>query len=291
VTAGTHTLSVVRIDLHCHSTASDGTRPPAEVMQRARAAGLDVVALTDHDTLAGHEEARSALPPGLTLVPGLELSCQLASRSVHLLAYLVDPGHPGLAGECEAIRGDRVRRAQAMVARLQALGVPITWEQVTALAQGTVGRPHIARAMVAAGVISRPEQAFTSDWLAPGGRAHVERYAPDPVRAIGLVRDAGGVAVLAHPGLPARGWVIPDDTIATLAANGLAGLEADHPDHDQRERDRLRALAAGLGLAVTGGSDDHGVLTGDRLGCATTAPEAYQRLLAGAAAGPVSGQP
>lgn len=285
MTAGASTLSVVRIDLHCHSTASDGTRPPAEVMRRARAAGLDVVALTDHDTLAGQEEARSALPPGLTLVPGLELSCRLDSHSVHLLAYLVEPDHPGLAGECQAIRAGRISRGQAVVARLQALGVPITWEQVAALAQGTVGRPHIARAMVAAGVISRPEQAFTSEWLAPAGRAYVERYAPDPVRAIGLVRDAGGVAVLAHPGLPARGWVMPDDAVATLAAAGLAGLEADHPDHDQRERDRLRALAAGLGLAVTGGSDDHGTLTGDRLGCSTTAPEAYQRLLAGAAAG------
>lgn len=274
----------MRIDLHCHSTASDGTRPPAEVMRRARAAGLDVVALTDHDTLAGQDEARRALPPGLTLVPGLELSCHLRGHSVHLLAYLVDPGHAGLSAECEAIRTDRVRRARAMVRRLRELGVPVTWEQVAALASGSVGRPHIARAMVAAGAISRPQEAFTRDWLAPGGRAYVERYALPPERAIGLVRDAGGVAVLAHPGLPARGWVIPDEAITALAAAGLAGLEADHPDHDEGERDRLRALAARLGLAVTGGSDDHGSLTGDRLGCATTTPQVYQRLLAEAAA-------
>jgi predicted metal-dependent phosphoesterase TrpH len=270
----------VRIDLHCHSTASDGTRAPAEVMRRARAAGLDVVALTDHDTVAGHEEARRALPAGLTLIPGLELSCHLGSRSVHLLAYRTDPRHAGLSAECRALRADRVRRAQAMVERLQALGVTVTWEQVAALARGTVGRPHIARAMVAAGVISRPEQAFTADWLAPGGRAYVERYALDPVRAIGLVRDAGGVAVLAHPGLADRGWVIPDDAVAALATAGLAGVEADHADHDPRQRDRLRALAASLGLVVTGGSDDHGALSGDRLGCATTAPEACERLLA-----------
>jgi 3',5'-nucleoside bisphosphate phosphatase len=273
----------MRIDLHCHSTASDGTRPPAEVMRRARAAGLDVVALTDHDTQAGHAQARQALPAGLTLVPGIELSCQLRGHSVHLLGYLADPGHPGLAAECEAIRADRVRRAQAMVDRLRGLGVPVTWAQVAALASGTVGRPHIARAMVAAGVISRPAEAFTSDWLAPGGRAYVARYALDPVRAVSLVRAAGGVAVLAHPGLPARGWIIPDGDIAALAAAGLAGLEAGHPDHEPAERDRLRALAASLGLAVTAGSDDHGSLTGDRLGCATTAADDYERLLAGAA--------
>lgn len=254
-------------------------------MRRARAAGLDVVALTDHDTLAGHDEARRALPAGLTLVPGLELSCQLAGHSVHLLGYLVDPGQTELAAECRAIRADRIRRGQAMVERLRALGVPVTWEQVAALARGTVGRPHIARAMVAAGAIDRPEQAFTSDWLGPGGRAYVDRYALDPVRAIGLVRSAGGVSVLAHPGLPARGWVIPDDVIAALAAAGLGGLEVDHPDQDQPVRDRLRALAASLDLVPSGGSDDHGSLTGDRLGCATIAPAAYERLMARAAAG------
>ncbi|MGE5134777.1 MAG: PHP domain-containing protein [Gemmatimonadota bacterium] len=270
----------MRIDLHCHSTASDGTRPPAEVMRRARAAGLDVVALTDHDTFAGHDEARAALPPGLALVPGLELSCQHQGRSVHLLGYLADPRHPELAAECQAIRSDRVRRAQAMVERLRALGAPVTWEQVTALAQGTVGRPHIARAMVAAGVIGRPEQAFTSDWLAPGGRAYVARYALPPERAVNLVRAAGGVAVLAHPGLPARGWIIPDELIAALAGAGLGGLEVDHPDQDLAQRDRLRALAAALGLVASGGSDDHGTLTGDRLGCDTIAPEAYERLMA-----------
>jgi hypothetical protein len=279
----------VRIDLHCHSTASDGSRPPAEVMRYARTAGLDVVALTDHDTLAGHEEARRGLPPGLTLVPGVELSCRLQAHSVHLLGYLADPGHRELAAECLAIREDRVRRAKAMVERLRDLGVPITWAQVAALARGTVGRPHIARAMVAAGAIEQPRQAFTPDWLGPGGRAYVERYALDPGRAIGLVRAAGGVAVLAHPGLPERGCVIPDEVIAGLAAAGLAGLEVDHPDQVPAQRDRLRALAAGLNLVVSGGSDDHGSLTGDRLGCATIAPPEYERLLAMAAGRPRDG--
>lgn len=275
----------MRIDLHSHSTASDGTWPPAEVMRRARAAGLDVIALTDHDTLAGHGDARAALPPGLHLLPGMELSCRLQGHSVHMLAYLTDPEHAELASECAAIRSDRLRRAQAMVGRLQELGVPVTWEQVTELAQGTVGRPHIARAMVAAGVIATPAEAFSSDWLAPGGRAYVGRYALDPARAVRLVRAAGGVAVLAHPGVPARGWVVPDDAIAALAGAGLGGLEVDHPDQDRAQRDRLRGLAGDLGLFASGGSDDHGELTGNRLGCETADPQSYERLLA-LAAGP-----
>jgi hypothetical protein len=192
--------------MHSHSSASDGTDPPAEVMARARAAGLDVIALTDHDTLAGQEQAREALPAGLTLVNGMELSCKLGGRSVHMLAYRVDPADEPLAAECRAITSDRLRRAQAMVDRLRELGAEVSWPQVTAIAKGgVVGRPHIARAMVAAGVIERPEQAFTAEWIGTGGRAHVARYAPEPDRAIALVRAAGGVAVLAHPRAPGRG--------------------------------------------------------------------------------------
>jgi predicted metal-dependent phosphoesterase TrpH len=274
----------VRIDLHAHSNASDGTDPPAEVMRRAAAAGLDLVALTDHDTLAGHGEARGALPPGLALVPGMELSCRLAGRSVHLLAYGTDPGNAELAAQCEAIRDGRLRRGEAMVAKLQQLGVDITWDQVVAVAGGgVVGRPHVARAMVAAGAISSPEQAFTSEWIGAGGRAYVSRYALDPVVALTLVKAAGGVAVLAHPGAVTRGWKIPDEAIAGLAAAGLAGLEINHPDHDHAERVRLTALAARLDLVGTGGSDDHGSLTGHRIGCEVTAPEAYERLGARAA--------
>jgi predicted metal-dependent phosphoesterase TrpH len=270
----------VRIDLHSHSTASDGTDPPAEVMRRARAADLDVIALTDHDTLAGLEEARRALPPGLTLVPGMELSCRLGDHSVHLLAYHVDPAHAGLAGQLHAITTDRVRRARDMVAKLRELGVDITWEQVADIAgDGVVARPHIARAMVAAGAIARPEQAFTPDWIGPGGRAYVSRYALDPEEAIRLVRSAGGVTVLAHPGAAQRGWVIGDAAVARLARAGLGGLEVAHPDHDAAERLRLAALAATLGLVATGGSDDHGSLTGHRLGSETTAPEEYERLM------------
>ena len=266
--------------MHSHSTASDGTCPPEEVMRRASAAGLDAIALTDHDTVAGHRAAAGALPPGLTLVPGMELSCRLQGHSVHLLGYLFDPADAELAAECARIRESRVHRARAMVERLDELGVPVTWEQVSTLAgDGVVGRPHIARAMVAVGVISSTDEAFGPDWIGTGGRAHVTRYALDPARAITLIRAAGGVTVLAHPRAGARAWMMPDDVIADLAAAGLHGVEVWHPDQDQAQRAQLTALAADLGLVASGGSDDHGALTGYRIGCETIAPEEYQRLL------------
>jgi 3',5'-nucleoside bisphosphate phosphatase len=270
----------VRIDLHTHSTASDGTDPPARVMRRARDAGLDVIALTDHDTVAGYAEARRALPPGLTLLTGVELSCRVDDRSVHMLGYAVDPGNTELAAACAALTEARLGRARRMVEVLRELGVGITWAQVEALASGgVVGRPHIARAMTAAGAIDRPEQAFTQRWIGAGGRAYVSRYALGPVAAIRLLRAAGGVGVLAHPGAVSRGERLSDQAIAELAAAGMAGLEVAHPDHDCAERKRLGALAASLDLVPTGGSDDHGSLTGDRIGCETTAPEAYERLM------------
>jgi 3',5'-nucleoside bisphosphate phosphatase len=280
----------VRADLHSHSTASDGTCPPAEVMRLAGAAGLGVIALTDHDTVAGHAQARAALPPGLTLVPGMELSCRMAGHSVHMLAYLFDPQDPGLAGECAKIRESRLGRARAMVERLAGLGVPVTWEQVSAIAgDGVVGRPHVARAMAEAGVIDSPEQAFSPDWIGDGGRAHVPRYALDPARAIALIRAAGGVAVLAHP--RARGWMVPDDVIAGLAEAGLSGIEVWHPDHDVNQRRLLEGLAARLGLVASGGSDDHGELTGYRIGSDTIAADACERLLSRATGDvPVSGR-
>jgi len=295
----------MRADLHVHSSASDGTEPPAEVMRRAAQAGLDVVALTDHDTVAGHAEARRALADSLadplasslTLLPGMELSCRLGDRSrevpggspsrgqhsVHLLAYLFDAGHPDLAAELSRIRDDRVLRARAMVGRLADLGVPITWDQVAAIAgPAVVGRPHIARAMAASGAIASPREAFTRDWIGDGGRAYVGRYALDPVHAIGLVRDAGGVAVLAHP-RAGRDWVVSDEEIGRLAAAGLAGVEVFHPDQAAAERARLLALAHDLGLVATGGSDDHGSLTGHRIGSETVAADAYQALISRAA--------
>ncbi len=287
----------MRADLHVHSSASDGTDPPAAVMRRAAQAGLDVVALTDHDTVAGHAEARRALadslPRSLTLLPGMELSCRLGEHSrgvpggssprgqhsVHLLAYLFDAGYPELAAELGRIRDDRVLRARAMVSRLADLGVDISWDQVAAIAgPAVVGRPHIARAMAASGAVASPPEAFTRDWIADGGRAYVGRYALDPVHAIGLVRDAGGVAVLAHP-RAGSDWVVSDEEIGRLAAAGLAGVEVFHPDQPAAERAELLALAHDLGLVATGGSDDHGSLTGHRIGCETVAADAYQALI------------
>jgi predicted metal-dependent phosphoesterase TrpH len=270
----------MRADLHSHSTASDGTDAPAEVMRRAAAAGLDVIALTDHDTVAGHREAAAALPPGLTLLPGMELSCRLEGHSVHLLAYLFDPANERLAGEMAEIRASRLDRARAMVSKLAALGAPVSWEQVSEVAAGgVVGRPHIARAMVDAGVVPTIADAFTPEWIGPGGRAHVARYALDPVRAVRMVRGAGGVSVLAHPRGAARGWRTPDEVIEELAAAGLTGIEVCHPQHDERERRALSQLASRLGLVASGGSDDHGELTGHRLGTEVAPDGAYDRLI------------
>jgi predicted metal-dependent phosphoesterase TrpH len=268
----------VPIDLHVHSNASDGTDPPAEVIRRAAGSGVDVIALTDHDTCAGLAEASDALPSGHTLVPGIELSCLLDGRSVHLLGYLFDPDDPALAAELSLIRDDRTHRARKMVARLAELGTGVTWEQVRRISGGAVvGRPHIARAMAEAGVVPAPADAFTSEWIGDGGRAHVGRYAPDLDRAVTLVRAAGGLPVLAHPRSP--GYEIADEVIARLAAAGLAGVEVFHPDHDFSERSRLTALATSLGLAATGGSDDHGSFSGNGIGSELTPPGEYERLL------------
>lgn len=268
----------MKADLHVHSNASDGTDDPADVVRRAIEAGLDVVALTDHDTTAGHAQARAAADGNLILVPGMELSCEMDGRSVHMLAYLFDPGHPELAAETERIRDDRVIRAKGMVTRLNELGAPVTWEQVTRIAgDAVVGRPHIARAMTQAGIVSDPAGAFTQDWIADDGRAYVAKYALDPARAIALIRAAGGVAVLAHP-RAGRAWDLSEEQIARLAAAGLAGLEVYHPDHDESQRSALNALATELGLIPTGGSDDHGQLTAHRIGIESVPPDTYPRL-------------
>ncbi|MGH3321405.1 MAG: PHP domain-containing protein [Streptosporangiaceae bacterium] len=271
----------MRIDLHSHSTASDGTDPPAEVVRHAGDARLDVVALTDHDTVAGHVAAAAALPRGIALVPGAELSCAVDGASLHLLAYLFDPDEPLLAGERFRLRTGRERRARATVERLVALGAELTWGDVLQVAgDAPVGRPHIARAMVAAGVVPDAASAFTPRWIGTGGRAYIPKYSLDPVRAVALVRGAGGVAVLAHPFAGVQGRSHPVATIRTLARAGLAGLEVDHPEHGPEARRRLRRLADELGVVATGASDDHGTLTGHRLGCETTREEAYRRLIA-----------
>ncbi|MEV8311235.1 PHP domain-containing protein [Streptomyces flavidovirens] len=267
------------IDLHTHSTASDGTDTPAELVRNAAAAGLDVVALTDHDSTRGHAEAIAALhalPTAMTLVTGAELSCRLDGIGLHMLAYLFDPDEPELARERELVRDDRVPRARAMVGKLQELGVPIEWDQVARIAgDGSVGRPHLASALVELGVVETVSDAFTPDWLANGGRAYVEKHELDPFDAIRLVKAAGGVTVFAHPGAAKRGDTVPESAIAALAAAGLDGIEVDHMDHDGPTRARMRGLAADLGLLATGSSDYHGSRKSVRLGEFTTDPEIY----------------
>ncbi|MBB1255140.1 PHP domain-containing protein [Streptomyces alkaliterrae] len=280
----------MRIDLHTHSTASDGTDTPAELVAKAAAAGLDVVALTDHDTVAGHDEAIAALPTGLTLVTGTEFSCRLDGVGLHMLGYLFDPAEPELARERELVRDDRVPRARAMVGRLREMGVPITWERVLDIAaDGSIGRPHIATAMVEAGVIDDVSQAFTADWIADDGRAYVNKHELDPFTAVRLIKNAGGVAVFAHPRAVKRGQVVPESTIAELAAAGLDGIEADHMDHDATTRARLHGLAHDLGLLATGSSDYHGDRKTCRLGDFTTSPDVYAEIAArGSGASPVT---
>ncbi|MER6628349.1 PHP domain-containing protein [Streptomyces sp. NPDC000987] len=266
----------MRIDLHTHSTASDGTDTPAQLVRNAAAAGLDVVALTDHDTTRGHAEAIAALPEGLTLVTGAELSCRIDGVSMHMLAYLFDPEEPALLAERELVRDDRVPRAKGMVAKLNELGVPVTWEQVERIAgDGSVGRPHVASALVELGVVPTVGDAFTRDWLADGGRAFVPKHETDPFRAIRLVKAAGGVTVFAHPGADKRGRTVPEPAIAEMAAAGLDGIEVDHMDHDQDTRARLRGLAKELGLLATGSSDYHGSRKTCVLGEYLTDPEVY----------------
>lgn len=266
----------MRIDLHTHSTASDGTDTPAELVRNAAGAGLDVVALTDHDTVRGHAEALAALPAGLTLVTGAELSCRLGGVGMHLLAYLFDPEEPEFSRERELVRDDRTPRAQAMVEKLRALGVDVTWEQVARIAgEGSVGRPHLASALVELGVVPTVSDAFTPDWLADGGRAYAGKHELDPFDAIRLVKAAGGVTVFAHPAAVKRGRCVPEAVIAELAAAGLDGIEVDHMDHDTDTRARLRGLAGDFGLLATGSSDYHGSRKTCRLGEYTTDPEIY----------------
>jgi predicted metal-dependent phosphoesterase TrpH len=257
----------VRIDLHAHSLASDGTDAPSALVEAAARAGLDVVALTDHDSVAGWGEAADAARRlGVVLVPGVEISCRAGGISVHMLAYLPDPEHPGLRTEFDQTRDDRVWRARRMVERI-APDYPLTWDDVLEQVQegATVGRPHLADALVARGHMADRDEAFTRV-LANGSPYYVGHYAPEADDVVRMVRAAGGVAVMAHPLAARRGRVVSDRTIAGLAAAGLAGLEADHRDHYPSEREHLRALAADLGLFVTGSSDYHGTGKQNALG-------------------------
>jgi predicted metal-dependent phosphoesterase TrpH len=272
----------VRIDLHTHSRASDGTDTPAEVIRAAKAAGLDVVALTDHDATSGWAEAaRAAEEVGITLVPGLEISTQLRHRGVHLLAYAPDPTHPPLATALDRILAGRTERTPAMVEALRSHGIAITEDDVRREAGGSVaaGRPHVADALIRLGVVADRTEAFV-ELLNHGRPGYIGRYAAPVEEMIPLVVAAGGAAVIAHPWGRRGGTVLDEAALSHLRDLGLAGIEVDHQDHGPELRARLRAIAANLDLVVTGSSDYHGLGKVDHdLGCNTTDPEQYERLM------------
>lgn len=279
---------MTRIDLHCHSTASDGTLTPAQLVTAGAEAGLDVMAITDHDTTGGWDEAAAARPEGLALVRGAELSCRWQGIALHLLAYLFDPAEPRFAADLARLRLDREQRAEKIVNKLRADGVPITWAEVSGYAAGgSVGRPHIAQALIRAGLARTTNEAFASRWL--GARYFVPKNDLDVFEGVRAVRAAGGVPVFAHPRATLRGRVVPDRLIEELAEAGLFGLEADHEDHSPAERAHVRELADRLGLVVTGSSDFHGTHKTVRLGAFVTAPEAYEKIVAEATGVPVLG--
>jgi predicted metal-dependent phosphoesterase TrpH len=274
----------MRIDLHTHSTVSDGTCTPAEVIAAAAAAGLDVVALTDHDALGGWAAASVAADRlGVAFVPGVELSCRWygvePAIPLHLLAYHVDPGHAGLAEEMTRVRSARERRAERIVELMRADGVDVTWDEVREYAAGgTVGRPHLAQALIRRGLVATVSEAFAPTML--GERWRLPKEDTDVFVALALVLDAGGIPVFAHPRATKRGRVVPDELIEAMAAAGLAGLEADHEDHTPEQRGQVRALADRLGLVATGSSDFHGANKTVPIGAHLTSPAAYQELLA-----------
>ena len=217
----------------------------------------------------------------VAVVPGVELSCVVGGVSMHLLGYYFDPEHPGLRDELERNRDARTPRAREMVRRLAAAGHPISWADVEAQVRpgATIGRPHIADALVAGGVVPTRNAAF-EHLLHADSPFHVGHYATDPAEAVGLIRAAGGVSVFAHPAAALRGRTVPFDVIDELADAGLDGVEVEHRDHDRSARERLRAFAAGRGLLVTGSSDYHGDGRENRLGEHTTDPDVYAELLA-----------
>ncbi|GAA2811448.1 PHP domain-containing protein [Saccharopolyspora taberi] len=279
----------VRIDLHTHSTESDGTDTPAQLVDTAIAAGLDVIALTDHDTSAGWAEAeRAVLERGgagrFRVVPGAELSCACSDGhggtiTVHLLAYLFDPRSPALAEEQSRLRAERRVRLRAMAQRMADDGFPIDPDELMdgLPPDSPGGRPHLARALVRAGTVGSVDEAFAR-YLGGRGSYYLPRTDTPVLRAIEMIAEAGGATVLAHPFATARGPVVTAEQIGELAAHGLSGVEVDHPDHDQHARVRLRGLAAELGLIPTGSSDYHGTNKTIGIGQETTAPESLERL-------------
>ena len=268
------------IDLHTHSSVSDGTQTPRELVAAAAEAGLGAIALTDHDSTAGWAEATAAaVDLGVELIPGMELSTRRGWQSVHLLGYLFDPTDAGIVAETLRIRRDRMSRAESMVQRISH-DYELGWDDVLAQTTpgATIGRPHIADALVARGHVRDRGEAFATilHWRAGYYQPH---YAPEPLEGVRLVRAAGGLPVLAHPAV-SRERMLPDDYFSELVDAGLFGLEVRHRDNSEAGKTRLLELAARYGLAVTGSSDYHGAGKLNRLGENSTEPEVLERLVA-----------
>lgn len=277
------------IDLHTHSTESDGTDTPAGLVTTAVAAGLDAIAITDHDTTAGWAEAERAVREhgnGFRLVPGAELSCSCPDGNgrtvtVHLLAYLFDPESPALMREQSRLRAERRERLREMARRMAADGFPVDPDRIMAELppDSPGGRPHLGRALVESGVVASVDEAFAR-YLGSGGGYYLPRTDTPVHRAIEMINEAGGATVLAHPFATKRGPTVSPEVVAELAERGLAGIEIDHPDHDEPTRERLRALAAELSLIPTGSSDYHGTNKTIRIGQETTPAESLERIVA-----------
>lgn len=268
------------IDLHTHSTASDGTETPAELVRAAAAAGLGTIALTDHDSTAGWSAAsETARTARIVLIPGMEFSSRIEFASVHLLAYLFDPTDAALVSETARIRQARLTRAERMVAHIGA-DYALTWDDVLhqTTPGATVGRPHIADALVAGGFALSRTEAFAGI-LHPRSGYYQPHYAPDPLRAVALVTAAGGVPVLAHPATRGVSDVVPEALLAKLVEAGLFGLELRHRENKPEATEQLARLAEKYSLAITGSSDYHGAGKPNRLGENTTEPEVLERII------------
>jgi 3',5'-nucleoside bisphosphate phosphatase len=271
------------IDLHTHTTFSDGTFTPEELVALARERGLTVLAVTDHDSTEGLGRAfAAAAGAGPEIVPGVEFSTLRDGHGIHVLAYWTDLEDEPFQAELRRLRDDRFIRAERMVERLRELGHPVSFDRVREIAEGkNIVRPHIAQALVEAGVVATIEDAFTPELIKDGGRAYVEKHALDPVAALELIKRAGGVAVVAHPGLHREGLGVSHEVLREMVTAGLDGIECAHPDHPPGVEERYRGIARRFDLVATGSSDCHGTRYDPvRLGSVTTDPGEFARLKA-----------
>ena len=268
------------IDLHTHTNFSDGTDTPTELINKALAVGIKVIGLTDHDSIGGWQEATAALRPGIALVPGAEISCQTTDGiSVHILGLLFDSSNTELMNTLEKTRENRYGRMEKIIARINQAGIDISMEDVLEqLSDGaTLGRPHLADALVKKGVVASRDEAF-AQMLHNNSKYYVAHYSPTPEAAIKLIKAAGGVSVIAHPMASHRGRTISLETFGSLIESGLDGIEVDHRDHSPDEKTQLIALARQANLVMTGASDYHGNGKLNQLGEYTTEPAQWERL-------------